>query len=549
MSLYDVELKLIGARSIKIGDILTSDGYVKFTIGGKKYKSKVKNNTRNPEWDEKFKVQLAKGEVIKFDLYDHDTIGKDDHLGKVEWTVPDLFNGIEKIFILFWDTKGSFYISVKCLSGGINYLPPQMPNRDAPMLLKISPLCASGLDEVYLTSIPKFHLDETPLKNNYKNKPNGLGPECLLAPHPEHNVNEAQYANDCPWISCRFKTSLTEKQKTPAKAPPLFTWDHYFYAYARVGEKIEFVLSYKYLKDAKWKDVDFLNYKYRIPDYRDGEEEIVSLNTPFGTTLKVKINCIEGVYHGVNPIYIPPKNDLPFGNINKYQFDIERGKKLETVGYYVVIDTSDSKPIRTPVVQNSLERYFYFGSRMKAKDNSDVKITFYSYSTLYGKRNKVKDKDFKIENIKEGEKKLVELKINDDIYINVQYKRVRLLSNTFMKLFGIPDYMQKKITKYGIITSFAGMPPAGYPPQGMPPAAYPPAGYPPQGQPGMPQQPAPQQPQGQAYPGYAPQGYGYPPQGYAYPPQGYAYPPQGYAYPPQGMPPQGYPPQGQKPTK
>jgi len=82
-----------------------SDPYVKLIVGDTKKKTKVVDATLNPTWSETFEFpEFRSGsDFIGFDVFDQDTIGKDDSLGSAIISKADLAQlekGVEKKFEL-----------------------------------------------------------------------------------------------------------------------------------------------------------------------------------------------------------------------------------------------------------------------------------------------------------------------------------------------------------------------------------------------------------------------------------------------------------------
>jgi len=70
---------------------------------------------------------------------------------------------------LFWDTKGSFYISVKCKNGGLPTKQLELPNKDKLCTLTLENFKLMGIQEIYVaTSLPTDRT-LTPYLTNYKN--------------------------------------------------------------------------------------------------------------------------------------------------------------------------------------------------------------------------------------------------------------------------------------------------------------------------------------------------------------------------------------------
>ncbi|XP_055882633.1 multiple C2 and transmembrane domain-containing protein 1-like isoform X5 [Biomphalaria glabrata] len=73
-----------GSNLVAMDDNGLSDPYVKFKLGTEKYRSKVKSKTLNPSWLEQFDLRLfdEQSSQLEISVYDHDTRGKDDFMGR-----------------------------------------------------------------------------------------------------------------------------------------------------------------------------------------------------------------------------------------------------------------------------------------------------------------------------------------------------------------------------------------------------------------------------------------------------------------------------------
>ncbi|KAL7720796.1 Synaptotagmin [Entamoeba marina] len=99
------QLTIIMARGIKVADITGTSDEVKFET---KQTKKMKTNTLS------FKV--TPGEVIKFDVFNHDHFSRDDDLGNAKFTVPQL-NASETYYdILPISVQGYLYVSINFTS-------------------------------------------------------------------------------------------------------------------------------------------------------------------------------------------------------------------------------------------------------------------------------------------------------------------------------------------------------------------------------------------------------------------------------------------------
>ncbi|UYV65676.1 MCTP2 [Cordylochernes scorpioides] len=69
-----------------------SDPYVKFRLGSEKYKSKYCPKTLNPQWLEQFDLHLYPDQprVLEVSVWDHDTHGKDDFMGRCQLNLDTL---------------------------------------------------------------------------------------------------------------------------------------------------------------------------------------------------------------------------------------------------------------------------------------------------------------------------------------------------------------------------------------------------------------------------------------------------------------------------
>lgn len=86
------------ATDLKIGDITTSDPYVKISVkyGDEvlaEHQTKVINNSLNPTWDEEFVVVILPRPaemdlVVNFEVWDRDRTPPDDFLGATKITIP-----------------------------------------------------------------------------------------------------------------------------------------------------------------------------------------------------------------------------------------------------------------------------------------------------------------------------------------------------------------------------------------------------------------------------------------------------------------------------
>jgi len=97
---FEFEVKCVSARGLRDADWLegTSDPYCLCEAVGKvksKFKTKTVNNKENPVWNQAAKMQLCRGDKLKFSIFDQDTGKADDFLGYAELSFEQLSIGFE----------------------------------------------------------------------------------------------------------------------------------------------------------------------------------------------------------------------------------------------------------------------------------------------------------------------------------------------------------------------------------------------------------------------------------------------------------------------
>ena len=375
MKKYSVELTIVGARNIKVGDIQTSDGYVKFQLNGQKYKTHVVTSTLNPDWNDTFQLELTKDEDVQFMLYDYDTFTSDDYLGQITWKVPEMYHNRTQTFIEEWDTQGTLYFSVKCLEGGSEYKLSNSMSSSIPYVLIITPKLLSGFKEIYsFTSVPSQQ-DETPYTTQYKK----LRENTFENVNPLMEKTNKSEVTSYPDVSFHFKTSMTKDQRSDyihLSKNDITEFKQYYYCKAYVNEKIEFMISTSYNKGT-----DYLSYSYIVPDYRDGDSECKRIRSKAGTSLCIDIKCISGIYYGYAPQFFPLDDETVPLAVYKYELSIIKGKNMPGRSY-IVVKSSDSKPKRTLVVSGSHVQIQY-GMNIKAKPRSTLVIEEYSCTSKW----------------------------------------------------------------------------------------------------------------------------------------------------------------------
>ena len=79
-----IDVVLVEGKNLVIKDIVSSDPYCVLTIGLQTRKSTIKKSTLNPQYNESFSFSWDGKCPLFIEIFDHDDLSKDDHMGCVE---------------------------------------------------------------------------------------------------------------------------------------------------------------------------------------------------------------------------------------------------------------------------------------------------------------------------------------------------------------------------------------------------------------------------------------------------------------------------------
>jgi len=96
-----IYIEVVSAKNLPITDLDgLSDPYVVFNFGNHKYQTSVCSNTLSPVWNELFVISVTNEDDMnefKFYIYDKDKMKTDDQVGKYEYDLKKLKDGVLKI--------------------------------------------------------------------------------------------------------------------------------------------------------------------------------------------------------------------------------------------------------------------------------------------------------------------------------------------------------------------------------------------------------------------------------------------------------------------
>jgi stromal membrane-associated protein len=79
-----IDVLLMEGKDLVIKDFISSDPYCILTIGLQTRKSCIRKKTLNPQFNENFSFSWDGKDLLKIQVFDHDDLSKDDHMGVAE---------------------------------------------------------------------------------------------------------------------------------------------------------------------------------------------------------------------------------------------------------------------------------------------------------------------------------------------------------------------------------------------------------------------------------------------------------------------------------
>jgi hypothetical protein len=114
-----LDLRIVGARGLKDTQMFGKiDPYCTVSLEGKQWRTKVAENTTEPEWNEVFKFNIADADSsrLHFVVWDHNTMS-DDFLGEYHLSIAGLDRGevVDK-WVLLSNCKGNAELHIRLLA-------------------------------------------------------------------------------------------------------------------------------------------------------------------------------------------------------------------------------------------------------------------------------------------------------------------------------------------------------------------------------------------------------------------------------------------------
>ena len=115
-----VTVRVVRATGLLAGD---KNGYsdpfvVVQSAGDKKSKTSVKKKTLDPEWEETLELSVLDAAApLSFVVWDHDKVGRNDHLGSAEISLAQIAPGVPTPLRLELSTQGTIEVVVTLVTG------------------------------------------------------------------------------------------------------------------------------------------------------------------------------------------------------------------------------------------------------------------------------------------------------------------------------------------------------------------------------------------------------------------------------------------------
>jgi hypothetical protein len=214
------------AEGVRDDDELTkSDPYLKVEFGGKHFKTRTINNSRNPVWNETFHFPVRQGNYgdIHLTLMDSD-IGLDDSLGKGIISQKDfpLYSGEEKSFrvpVMYKDQIcGVVNLQVKKVVEGQN---PAF-NQQQPMSTQsnYSQQPMSSYSQQPMSTQPNY--SQQPMSSSYNNPPNtSLNSQSYQQSSYPSNMGQNQFSQGQQLSSQQPPFAQQYSQQQPFSQQPI----------------------------------------------------------------------------------------------------------------------------------------------------------------------------------------------------------------------------------------------------------------------------------------------------------------------------------------
>lgn len=133
-----LRVHVVEAQDLKVADVGgTSDPFCELTVDAPDAKKPKKKSTTiidknlDPEWDEFFVFKARSTDVLTIDVYDHDLVGSNDFLGKIQLPLDTLVHGqeVDQWFNLQLVNQGILHLRIVALDWGV--LPTEGKEADA----------------------------------------------------------------------------------------------------------------------------------------------------------------------------------------------------------------------------------------------------------------------------------------------------------------------------------------------------------------------------------------------------------------------------------